>query len=221
VNIRKIATVVLLSTLAFTLSACSDQGAPQMPVSSPSKSTAPAPSKAPIEALPKDKAHTEKAVLLGTTTISPGVKVRAYRVGEGELVQQQLTLNPVLKAAKAKVGSKIAVVRYTVENTSGKAVDTIYFSYNGVFVDGSGRSALSDNSYASAAMRLGFDTTPIRQFTDKKGKSGKWSLANGKSANWYTDWVIEKNGVLSQNFILGKKVISNVRLELLKNSKKQ
>lgn len=215
-KIRKIAVAITLSALALTLSACTQEAPKQMPVASPTLSTAPTRTVAPSDELPKDKASSESAVLLNTTTLEPGLKVRTYRVGQGELVSQQLVSNPTLKAAKAKVGSKLVVVRYTIENTSGKPVDTIAFGYNGVFVKGSGKAALTDSGYASATARLHHDATPLRQFTDKKGKSGNWSLASGKRASWYTDWVIEEDGILSQNFILGKKVISNVRIDLLK-----
>lgn len=212
---------ILFSTslmAVMALSACSPEAPAKMPVASPTNSpyTAPPATKSPSELLPADKAQKEAVVLLKTTTLQPGVTVRTYRVGRGEVVAQQLDSNPTLKKSGVKVDQKLAVLRYTIKNTSGKPVDVLSFSYGGVFENGSGKAAALDGGYASASARLGLEPTPLAQFTDKNGKSGNWSLKNNQEASWNTDWVLEANGILLENFTLGKKVISNIRINLLK-----
>lgn len=206
---------------ALTLSACSPAAPEKMPVASPTAaaaSTAPPATKSPTDLLPKDKAQKESSVLLKTTQLQPGLTVRTYRVGTGEVVAQQLESNPTLKKDKVKVGDKVAVIRYTLKNTSGKPVDVIRFFYGAVFEGGSGRAADTDGGYASATARLGLDSTPLLQFTDKTGKSGNWSLKNNQEASWNTDLVLEADGVLLQNFALDKKAVNNIRIDLLKQS---
>jgi hypothetical protein len=213
---KKLLTAAFISATTIALLAgCTDSNPKQMPTAAPTITSAPTATKAPSDLLPKDEATKTSAKLLGTTTLRKGVVVKTYSVGTGTLVAEQLKSNPTLAAAGAKLGDKVVVVRYTITNNSGSTVPVVSFAYNGVFVGGDGKSAAMDSGFASATTRLGYASTPVAQFADKKGKSGNWQLKNGDSADWYTDWVLESKGVLSQNFIFEGKVVSNVRLNLV------
>lgn len=212
-HFRKVALGALAGLMLLTLSACGPTA--QMPTASTRTAGTPT-AQNPVANLPKNEATKQAPVLLSTHALGSGVEVKTYRVGTGKVVAAQLAANPVLKAAGIKAGASVVVIRYTLTNTSAKPVDTISFAYNGVFIGGSGKPAVADSSYASAAARLHYEVTPVRQFTDKKGKGANWSLAPGKSASWYTDWVPEAKGVLAQNLFLAKSSATNIRVDLLK-----